>query len=115
MSRSAPGPTRRPASTRSPTIRAVTAGATPQADPRGRRQPSRLVHRPRTHRLLKGARRSFSWKDRRDLLVRAHIQLGGPVVVVWDHLNTHLAPGLKRYEAGHDRLTTAAGRRMHQT
>lgn len=25
-----------------------------------------------------------SWRDYRDLLVRAHIQLGGPIVVVWD-------------------------------
>ncbi|MFE5828629.1 transposase, partial [Streptomyces erythrochromogenes] len=39
-------------------------------------------------------------------LVRAHIRLGGPIVVVRDNLNTHLATGLKRYEAGHDWLTT---------
>jgi putative transposase len=38
--------------------------------------------------------------------VRAHIQLGGPIVVVWDNLNTHLAAGLKSYEAEHDWLTT---------
>ncbi|WP_433916361.1 IS630 family transposase [Streptomyces sp. NBC_01744] len=67
---------------------------------------SRLVHRPRNHLLLKGARKSFSWQDYRDLLVRAHIQLGGPIVVVWDNLNTHLAAGLKRYEAENDWLTT---------
>ncbi|OEJ21193.1 DDE endonuclease [Streptomyces agglomeratus] len=67
---------------------------------------SRLIHRPRTHLLLKGARKSFSWQDYRDLLVRAHIQLDGPIVVVWDNLNTHLAAGLKRYEAEHDWLTT---------
>ncbi|WP_442817567.1 IS630 family transposase [Streptomyces sp. NBC_01296] len=67
---------------------------------------SRLIHRPRTHLLLKGARKSFSWKDYRDLLVRARIQLDGPIVVVWDNLNTHLAAGLKRYEAEHDWLTT---------
>lgn len=67
---------------------------------------SRLIHRPRAHLRLKGARRSFSWQDYRDLLVRAHIQLDGPIVVVWDNLNTHLATGLKRYEAGHDWLTT---------
>ncbi|WP_455678892.1 IS630 family transposase [Streptomyces avidinii] len=67
---------------------------------------SRLIHRPRNHLLLKGARRSFSWQDYRDLLVRAHIQLDGPIVVVWDNLNTHLATGLKRYEAEHDWLTT---------
>lgn len=27
-------------------------------------------------------------------------------MVVWDHLNTHLAVGLKRYESEHDWLTT---------
>ncbi|GGW81120.1 hypothetical protein GCM10010350_77350 [Streptomyces galilaeus] len=27
-------------------------------------------------------------------------------MVVWDNLNTHLAAGLKRYEAEHDWLTT---------
>ncbi len=67
---------------------------------------SRLIHRPRGHLLLKGARKSFSWKDYRDLLVRAHIQLDGPIVVVWDNLNTHLAVGLKQYEDEHDWLTT---------
>ncbi|MFI8193858.1 transposase [Streptomyces sp. NPDC085946] len=67
---------------------------------------SRLIHRSRAHLRLKGARRSFSWQDHRDLLVRAHIQLGGSIVVIWDNLNTHLAAGLKRYEAEHDWLTT---------
>ncbi|CAM5635674.1 hypothetical protein SAURM35S_03926 [Streptomyces aurantiogriseus] len=67
---------------------------------------SRLIYRPRSHLLLKGARRSFSWKDYRDLLVRAHIQLAGPIVVVWDNLTTHLAAGLKQYEAEHDWLVT---------
>ncbi|MFJ3762636.1 transposase [Streptomyces sp. NPDC090080] len=67
---------------------------------------ARLIYRPRHHLLLKGARKSFSWQDYRDLLVRAHIQLGGPIVVVWDNLNTHLVAGLKRYESEHDWLTT---------
>ncbi|MFE7778751.1 hypothetical protein ACFU5O_33730 [Streptomyces sp. NPDC057445] len=58
----------------------------------------------RRHLLLKGARKSFSWKDYRDLLVRAHIRLGGPIMVVWDSLNSHLAARLKRYEAEHDWL-----------
>lgn len=53
----------------------------------------------RTHLRLKGARKSFSWKDYRDLLVRAHIQFGGSIVVIWDNLNTHLTEGLKQYEA----------------
>lgn len=68
---------------------------------------SRLIHRPDGHLLLKGARKSLSWQDYRDLLVRARLHLGGPVVVVWDSLNTHLAAGLKRYEAEHDWPTAA--------
>ncbi|MFE5833711.1 transposase [Streptomyces sp. NPDC056508] len=70
------------------------------------RRESHLIHRPRAHLHLKGARESFAWQDYRDLLVRAHIRLDGPIVVVRDNLNTHLTAGLKRYEAGHDWLTT---------
>ncbi|KJY42379.1 DDE endonuclease [Streptomyces sp. NRRL B-1568] len=66
---------------------------------------SRLIYRPRFHLPFKGARKSFAWTDYRDLLVRAHIQLGGPIVVVWDNLNTHLTAGMKRYAAEHDWLT----------
>ncbi|MFG2386485.1 transposase [Streptomyces avermitilis] len=40
---------------------------------------SRLIYRPRFHLLLKGARKSFAWQDYRDLLVRAHLQLGAPI------------------------------------
>ncbi|WP_406486117.1 transposase [Streptomyces phaeochromogenes] len=53
---------------------------------------SRLIYRPRFHPLLKGARKSFSWQDYRDLLVRAHLQLGAPIIVVWDNCETHGAP-----------------------
>ncbi|MEU3509199.1 transposase [Streptomyces longwoodensis] len=67
---------------------------------------ARLIYRPRQHLLLKGARKGFSWQDYRDLLVRAHFQLDGPIVVVRDNPNTHLAAGLKTYEAEHDWLTT---------
>ncbi|MEV8529598.1 transposase [Streptomyces sp. NPDC052000] len=67
---------------------------------------SRLIHRPGVDLLLKGPRKSFSWKDYRGLLVRAHSQLDGPIMVVWDNLNTHLTAGLKQYEAEHDWLTT---------
>nr|WP_307037783.1 transposase [Streptomyces canus] len=65
----------------------------------------RLIYRPRFHLLLKGARKSFSWQDYRDLLVRAHLQLGAPIVVVWDNLNTHRAVDMRKYAAGHDWLT----------
>lgn len=66
---------------------------------------SRLIYRPRIHRAFKGARKSFAWTDYRDLLVRAHLQLGTPVVVVWDNLNTHRTAGLRQYAADHDWLT----------
>ncbi|WP_422664397.1 IS630 family transposase [Streptomyces mirabilis] len=66
---------------------------------------SRLIYRPRFHSLLKGARKSFAWQDYRDLLVRAHLQLGAPIVVVWDNLNTHRAAGMRKYAADHEWLT----------
>ena len=65
-------------------------------------QKSRLICRPRIHSLLKGARKSFAWQDYRDLLIRAHLRLGAPIVVVWDNLNTHRTAGLRAYAAGHD-------------
>lgn len=64
-----------------------------------------MIYRSRFHMPFKGARKSFAWTDYRDLAVRAHIQLGGPVVLIWDNLNTHLAAGMKRYAAEHDWLT----------
>ncbi len=71
---------------------------------------SRLIYRPRFHSLLKGARlkgarKSLAWQDYRDLLVRAHLQLGAPIVVVWDNSNTHRAAGMRKYAADHDWLT----------
>ena len=66
---------------------------------------SRLIYRPRRHRIHKGGRKSFSWQDYRDLVVRAHIQLGAPIVVIWDNLNTHRAAGMREYAAEHEWLT----------
>lgn len=67
---------------------------------------SRLIYRPRFHSLLKGARKSFAWQDYRDLLVRAHLQLGTPIVVVCDiNLNTHRAAGMRKHAADHEWLT----------
>lgn len=67
---------------------------------------SRLIYRPRRHRKHKGkGRDSFSWRDYRDLAVRAHLQLKAPIVLVWDNLNTHLAAGMRQYADDHDWLT----------
>ena len=46
------------------------------------------------YRGRRGEPKSFSWRDYRDLLVRAHQQLGGPLVLVWDNLNVHLVDEL---------------------
>jgi putative transposase len=67
---------------------------------------SRLIYRPRQHRKHRGAgRNSFSWTDYRDLVVRAHIQLKAPIVLIWDNLNTHRTAGMREYAAEHDWLT----------
>jgi putative transposase len=50
---------------------------------------TRLIYRTRLHRGRKGERRSFAEADYAALLDAAHQQLGGPIVVIWDNLNTH--------------------------
>ncbi|MFI1539748.1 transposase [Streptomyces anandii] len=49
--------------------------------------------------------KSYTWQDCCDLLVRAHLRLGAPIVVVRDNPNTHRAAGMRKYAAGHDWLT----------
>lgn len=48
----------------------------------------RLIYRTRTRRP-RDQRKGFTEKDYARLLDAAHQQLGGPLVVVWDNLNTH--------------------------
>jgi hypothetical protein len=67
-------------------------------------EPSRLIYRPCSD-VRPDERKSFSWKDYRDLVQSAHHQLGGPIVLVWDNLNTHLTAGMRRYIADRDWLT----------
>ncbi len=51
---------------------------------------SHLIYRPRRHTDHKsGGRKSFAWTEYRDLLIAAHQQLGGPIVLIWDNLNVH--------------------------
>jgi transposase len=52
-----------------------------------------------------GGRKSFAWTDYRDLIQAAHHQLGGPIVLVWDNLNTDLTAGMRRWIAERDWLT----------
>ncbi|MFE7615720.1 hypothetical protein [Streptomyces sp. NPDC057496] len=43
---------------------------------------SRLIRRPRRDNGRRDGRKSFSWHDCRDLLIAAHQQLGGPIVLI---------------------------------
>jgi hypothetical protein len=63
--------------------------------PGRRASPPRLIYRTRTHRGRKGERRSFSERDYADLLDAAHQQLGGPIMLVWDNLNTHISRAMR--------------------
>lgn len=45
---------------------------------------SRLIYRRRRDDGRRDGRKSFAWTDYRDLLITAHQQLGGPIVLVWD-------------------------------
>jgi transposase len=68
----------------------------------GRR--SRLIYRTVVHRGRKGERRSFSETDYAALLDAAHQQLGGPIVVCWDNLNTHVSVAMRELIAARDWL-----------
>ncbi|MER5619275.1 transposase [Streptomyces sp. NPDC002215] len=63
----------------------------------GRR--SRLIYAIREYRGRKDKPKGFGWRDFRDLIVRARIQLGGPIVLVWDNVRLHLTAGMKEFIA----------------
>jgi len=63
----------------------------------------RLIYRP-SRDVRPDGRKSFAWTDYRDLIQAAHRQLGGPIVLVWDNLNTHLAAGLRAWIDARDWL-----------
>jgi putative transposase len=68
----------------------------------GRR--SRLIYRILRHRARKGARRSFAERDYIGLLDAAHQQLDGPIVLIWDNLNTHISTAMCELIASRDWL-----------
>ena len=55
------------------------------------------VHRGRAHG--KDRRKGFTRADYAGLLDAAHQQLGGPLVVVWDGLNTHTSRAMRELVA----------------
>lgn len=67
-------------------------------------QRSRLIYRSLIHRGRKGERRSFAETDYAALLDAAHQQLGGPIVLIWDNLNTHVSAAMRELIAARDWL-----------
>ncbi len=71
---------------------------------------TRPGHRPRliyrTHRGRRELRRKgFTEADYAGLLDAAHCQLGGPIVLVWDNLNTHVSAAMAQLVAVRPWLT----------
>jgi transposase len=65
---------------------------------------SRLIYRTIVHRGRKNERRSFAEADYAALLDAAHQQLDGPIVLVWDNLNTHISAAMRELIAARDWL-----------
>ena len=64
----------------------------------------RLIYR--THRARRGdTRKGFTEADYARFLDAAHQQLGGPLVLVWDGLNTHASRAMRELIAARDWLT----------
>ena len=67
-------------------------------------QRPRLVYR--THRARRAdQRKGFTEREYARFLDTAHQQLGAPVVLVWDNLNTHVSAAMTELIAARDWLT----------
>ncbi|MFG2630319.1 transposase [Streptomyces sp. NPDC048473] len=67
---------------------------------------SRLICSVREYTGRKDRPKCFGWRDFRDLLIRARIQLGGPISLVWDDVRLHLTKPLREFiETNADWLT----------
>jgi putative transposase len=67
-------------------------------------QQARLIYRTRAGRG-KGERKGFTETDYARFLDAAHQQLHGPVVLVWDNLNTHVSRTMRKLIAARSWLT----------
>ena len=64
----------------------------------------RMIYR--THRARRGdKRKGFTETDYARFLDAAHQQLNGPIVLVWDNLNTHVSRAMAELIAARDWLT----------
>ena len=69
-------------------------------------QRPRLIYRVHSGRPRPGdKRKGFTEADYARLLDGAHQQLGGPIVLVWDNLNTHVSQAMGELVAARDWLT----------
>ncbi len=68
-------------------------------------QQPRLIFRVHAGRRNGDKRKGFTEAGYARLLDAAHQQLGGPLVVVWDNLNTHVSRAMRRLVAARDWLT----------
>ena len=70
-------------------------------------QRPRLLYRVHDGRRRRGddRRKGFTETDYARLLDAAHQQLGGPLVLVWDNLNTHVSRAMGELAATRDWLT----------
>ena len=64
----------------------------------------RLIYRTRARRPG-DKRKGFTENDYARFLDAAHQQLGGPLVVIWDGLNTHVSAAMAELVAARDWLT----------
>jgi putative transposase len=68
-------------------------------------RPARLLYRMRVHRGRKGEPKALTEEDYIGLLDRAHQQLGGPIVLVWDNLSVHRSARMRALIAARPWLT----------
>ena len=65
----------------------------------------RLIYRVHKGRRHKDQRKGFTEAGYARLLDAAHQQLGGPIVLVWDNLNSHVSAAMAELVAARDWLT----------
>jgi hypothetical protein len=68
---------------------------------------SRRFYAVREYRGRVGQPNGFGWRDLRDLVVRARIQLGGPLLLARDYVRLHLTSGMRQFIAANAAWRTA--------
>lgn len=65
----------------------------------------RLIYRMRVYHGRRGEAKGFTEKDYARLLDAAHAQWGGPIVLVWDNLGSHVSAAMNARIAARPWLT----------